>query len=256
MPELRISVVIPCYNEEANLKRGVLEQVAAYLEKQRYGYEVIIADDCSTDQSLSICESFAAQHAHFRVIRLAHGGKPSAIFGGIQEAVGEIILFSDMDQSTPIYELDKLIVWFDKGYDVVIGSRGLQRAGFSPIRQVMSWGFRNLRRLVLLPRIVDTQCGFKAMRAPVARKVFPRLSFFTSQRSVKGWVVSAFDVELLFLAQKAGFKIKEVEVEWQNEDQSTTKEKGWGKFFKETLEMVREIVSVIANNLSGRYKDL
>ncbi len=249
-----ISIIIPCYNEEANLERGVLSQVVTFLELQPYEWEVIIVDDGSTDRSLELCEQFVSQNTNFKIIHLSHGGKPHAIFGGLQDAKGEIVLFTDMDQSTPINELDKLLVWFEKGHDVVIGSRGLQRDGFSLTRQITSWGFRIIRGLILLPKIKDTQCGFKAFRSSVAKEIFPLLSFFTSQRNSKGWIVSAFDVELLFIADKWGFQIKEVEVEWQHRDESTTKGKQGGKFFRESIEMAQEILNVVWNNIRGRYK--
>ena len=105
---------------------------------------------------------------------------------GIREARGDIILFSDMDMSTPIEEVDKLLPWFDEGYDVVIGSRGIQREGFNLFRQFSSFAFRNIRRALVLPRIVDTQCGFKALRSEVAKEIFPNLSFFRSQRDIQG----------------------------------------------------------------------
>jgi dolichyl-phosphate beta-glucosyltransferase len=249
-----ISIVIPCYNEEANIKRGVLEEVLRFLEGRPYNWELIVADDASADNSLALVEAFAAKHENVHLLKLPHGGKPHAILGGIKEAKGDIILFSDMDMSTPIDEFEKLLPWFGEGYDVVIGSRGLMREGFSPFRQFSSWAFRNIRRLFILPGIVDTQCGFKAFRATVAKEIFPQLSFFSSQRNVQGWVVSAFDVELLFIAKKWGHRIKEVEVIWQDRDESTTKEKMGAKFVSESLEMAREILTVIWNNIKGTYK--
>ncbi len=251
---MMISIVVPCYNEEANIRRGVLEDVVRFLEGRPYDWELIVADDASVDNSLALAEAFAAQWDNVHLLRLPHGGKPQAILGGIQEAKGDIILFSDMDMSTPIDEMEKLLPWFEDGYDVVIGSRGLVREGFSPFRQFSSWAFRNIRRVLILPHIVDTQCGFKAFRGDVAKEIFPQLSFFSSQRDVQGWVVSAFDVELLFIAKKWGHKIKEVEVVWQDRDESTTKEKMGGKFVAESMEMAREILTVIWNNFKGRYK--
>ena len=249
-----ISIVIPCYNEEANIKRGVLEDVVRFLEGRPYPWELIIADDASVDNSLALLEAFAARRDNVRLLRLPHGGKPHAILGGIQEAMGAIILFSDMDMSTPIEEIEKLLPWFEDGYDVVIGSRGLIREGFSPFRQFSSWAFRNLRRVLILPHIVDTQCGFKAFRGAVAKEIFPQLSFFSSEREIQGWVVSAFDVELLFIAKKRGYRIREVQVVWRDRDESTTKERAGGKFVAESLEMAREILMVIWNNLKGTYK--
>ena len=117
-----------------------------------------------------------------------------------------------------------------------------------------SRGFRIIRGFALLPNIKDTQCGFKAFKSPVLKEIFPLLSFFTSQRNNKGWVVSAFDVELLFIADKWDYQIKEVDVEWQHRDESITKGMQGGKFFHESFEMAHEVFNVIWNNFNGRYK--
>jgi len=228
-----ISIIIPCYNEENNLKKGVLNEVFDFLKTQKFTWEVIICNDESTDNSLKLVKDFVSKHKGFRVLDLPHGGKPSAVWGGIQEAKYPITLFTDMDQSTPLKELNKLLPFFNKNYDVVIGSRGISREGNSLIRKIMARGFLFGRRLVLLNNIVDTQCGFKAIKTDLAKKIFPNLQFFKDKSDKKGWRVSAFDVELLFMAQKWGYKIKEVEVDWKNEDLSTTKGDDSTRFQKE-----------------------
>lgn len=247
-----LSVVIPCYNEEANLKRGVLDEVWNYLKKQPYRWEVIISDDGSSDQSWKIAEDFSQKHPGFKVLKNKHGGKPWAVWKGIEAAKGEVVLFTDMDQSTPIREVEKLLPWFEKNYDVVIGSRGIVREDAPLIRRVMALSFLTLRRLFLLREIVDTQCGFKALRREIALKIFPQLQFFQEKdKEVKGWRVSAFDVELLFLAKKMGSRIKEVVVEWRDRDVAQGKEK---KFWKESKQMAEEILRVKINDLRGKYK--
>ncbi|MDP4009696.1 MAG: glycosyltransferase [Candidatus Shapirobacteria bacterium] len=248
-----ISIIIPCYNEENNLKRGVLNDVYDFLSKQKYNWEVIIANDESTDSSLHLIKDFVNNHKNFRVLELPHGGKPSAVWGGIQAAKYPLILFTDMDQSTPLLELNKLLPFFDQDYDVVIGSRGSAREGNSFLRLIMSHAFLFGRRLILLPKIVDTQCGFKAFKTDVAKKIFPHLQFFKEKRIKKGWRVSAFDVELLFMAQKWGYKIKEVQVNWNQEDTSTTKGDDLSRFKKESISMLQEIWRVKTNNLKGIY---
>lgn len=248
-----ISIVIPCYNEENNLKRGVLNDVYDFLSKQKYNWEVIIANDESTDSSLHLVKDFVNNHKNFRVLELPHGGKPSAVWGGIQAAKYPLILFTDMDQSTPLLELNKLLPFFDRDYDVVIGSRGSAREGNSFLRLIMSHAFLFGRRLILLPKIVDTQCGFKAFKTDVAKKIFPHLQFFKEKRIKKGWRVSAFDVELLFMAQKWGYKIKEVQVNWNQEDTSTTKGDDLSRFKKESISMLQEIWRVKTNDLKGIY---
>ncbi|MFA7676281.1 MAG: glycosyltransferase, partial [Candidatus Shapirobacteria bacterium] len=229
-----ISIIIPCYNEENNLKNGVLDEVYSFLKTQEFNWEVIICNDESTDNSFKLVKEFSSKHTGFRVLNLPHGGKPSAVWGGIKEAKYPLILFTDMDQSTPLKEINKLLPFFDKGFDIVIGSRGISREGNSLIRKIMARGFLFGRRLVLLPKIIDTQCGFKAFKTDVAKKIFPNLQFFKDKSNKKGWRVSAFDVELLFMAQKWGYKIKEVEVDWKNEDLSTTKGDDSTRFQKES----------------------
>jgi glycosyltransferase involved in cell wall biosynthesis len=248
-----ISIVIPCYNEEKNLKNGVLDEVFDFLKSQKFDWEVLVCNDESTDNSLKLAKDFADKHKNVRVLDLPHGGKPSAVWGGIQEAQYPIVLFTDMDQSTPLNESLKLLPYFDQGYDVVIGSRGLAREGNSLLRKIGGQVFLSLRRLFILHQIIDTQCGFKAFKTDVAKKIFPNLQFFKDKSDKKGWRVSAFDVELLFMAQKWGYKIKEVVVNWKNEDLSDTKGDLDARYRKESVQMIQEIIRVKRNDLKGLY---
>ncbi len=246
-----LSVVIPCYNEEANLKQGVLAQVGSYLKKQSYSWEVIISDDGSTDNSGRLVQEFVKKHPGFILLKNQHGGKPYAVWQGIKKARGEVVLFTDMDQSTPIKEVAKLLSYFDRDFEVVIGSRGIKRKGTPFYRQLAALIFLSLRRLLLLPNIRDTQCGFKALKTKVAQELFPKLSVLENWQQASGWRVTAFDVELLYLAQKLGYKIKEVEVAWQDEDVATGKNKN---FIKESRQMLEQIISVKKNDWRGKYK--
>jgi dolichyl-phosphate beta-glucosyltransferase len=254
----RLSVVIPCYNEAKNLKRGVLDEVYRYLSRQDYGWEVIVVNDESTDDSRRLIEQFIAGKADFSLYDIPHGGKPAAVWAGIQQAEGEIVLFTDMDQSTPLVELDKLMPWYEESYDVVIGSRGSSRVGFSIIRRLGSVVFRTLRRMFLLGAISDTQCGFKSCRRQAALDVFPRLQFFRQKERPTGWKVSAYDVELLYLFEKAGYSMREVEVEWQNRDESDTKDQTGElvRYLKESLEMTKEVIRVKRNQTRGLYDEV
>ena len=253
-----LSVIIPCYNEEKNLEMGVLNEVHQYLAQQDYPWEVLIVNDESTDDSRNLVERFIANAAHFTLLDIPHGGKPAAVWAGIQRARGDIVLFTDMDQSTPIAELNKLLPWYEQGFDVVIGSRGTTREGFSIIRRAGSLVFRTMRRLFLLRGISDTQCGFKSCRREVALTAFPRLQFFKRQDKPSGWKVSAYDVELLYLFERAGYRIKEVEVEWQNRDESDTKNQTGelARYLKESIEMAKEIARVQFNRARGLYDEL
>jgi len=249
----KISIIIPCYNEENNLKKGVLQEVYDFLNTQKFIWEVVICNDESTDNSLKLVQDFVSKHKNFSVLDLPHGGKPSAVWGGIQKAKYPLVLFTDMDQSTPLKELNKLLPYFDQGYDVVIGSRGATREGNSVIRKIMAKGFLLGRRLVLLPKIIDTQCGFKAIKTNLAKEIFPELQFFKDKSNKSGWRVSAFDVELLFMAQKWGHKIKEVPVKWHDEDVSSTKGDSASRYSKESKQMLQEIIRITTNNIKGLY---
>lgn len=248
MTNPRLSIIIPNYNEKENIQAGALTQVVGYLDKAPYSWEVIISDDGSTDGSLDLVERFVRNDKRFRLLKNGHGGKATAINFGVKVAKGEIILFTDMDQSTPLKEVEKLLPYYDRGYDVVFGSRGKARNNFSPMRQVTSWGFRTFRQMFLLRQIIDTQCGFKSFRSEVAKQIFPRLSILREKAS--GWKVSAFDVELLFLAHKAGYKLKEIDVEWSQQDISTGK---GNKLVKESIDMFKQIITVKINDLKGLY---
>ncbi|MFZ2362112.1 MAG: glycosyltransferase [Anaerolineae bacterium] len=255
---LFLSVVIPCYNEARNLERGVLDEVDRFLRQQSYRWEVIVVDDGSTDTSRQLIEQSIAGRAGFTLLDIPHGGKPAAVWAGIQHALGEVVLFTDMDQSTPIGEVDKLLPWYNQGFDVVIGSRGAAREGFTLLRKLGSLIFRSLRSLFLLRNINDTQCGFKTCRRHVALETFPRLQFFKQAERPSGWKVSAYDVELLFIMEKAGYPIKEVVVEWQNRDVSVTKgqQNELVRYVNESLEMAREIMRVKRNEMRGMYDSI
>lgn len=245
-----LSVVITSYNEIQNLERGVLSEMSDYLKSVKYDWEVIINDDGSTDGGDKYIEKFATKNPGFKLIHGSHGGKAAGLLNGIKEAKGEIILTTDMDQSTPLNQVGKLLPWFDKGYDVVFGSRGKMRQNFPWYRQLTSWGFRVFRSLFLLRGVVDTQCGFKAYRSELLKNIFPKLSVLKRSTKVKGWTVSAFDVELLFLSEKYGAKLKEVDVVWKDEDVATNKKRN---FVNESLDMLKQILQVKKNDLEGKY---
>src|SRR5688572_29891160 len=122
-----VSVILPNYNELQNLERGVLTEIATYLSKQPYTWEVIITDDGSTDKSVSYIEKFSKSNPRFKLIKNKHAGKPFALRSGLQAAKGKYVLLTDMDQSTPIDQLDKLLPYTKDGFKVVIGSRGIRR---------------------------------------------------------------------------------------------------------------------------------
>lgn len=258
MAKIYLSIIIPSYNETENLKNGALNGVRDYLEKQKYPWEVIVSDDGSPDEEArKLAKEFCDKTPGFKFLENKHAGKPFAIWSGIQKATGEIVLFSDMDQSTPISEFEKLSPFYNQGYDVVIGSRGTMRKNSSAFRSLASIIFRGVRRTVLLGNIIDTQCGFKSCRLEVARKVFPMMQIIKAgSDNLVGWKVTSYDVELLFAAQKLSYKIAEVPVEWENRDLSmdTKKSSSKGKFAKESIDMLKELWRVKMNDIKGYYK--
>lgn len=258
MPRPFVSVIIPCYNEARNLERGVLDEVSQYLSHQDYDWEVIIVNDESTDHSKSLVERFIEGRDRFRLVDIEHGGKPAAIWAGLQKAQGDVVLTTDMDQSTPIAELSKLLPWYEQGYDVVIGSRGTAREGFSLVRKAGSFVFGTLRGLVLLRHITDTQCGFKLYRRQVVFKFFPYLEAIRRKERPRGWKVTAFDIELLYLIERAGYRIKEVVVAWSNRDQSDTKSQrsDLARYVNESMDMARQVMRVKLNQLRGFYSEI
>jgi dolichyl-phosphate beta-glucosyltransferase len=216
MKHPKLSVVIPAYNEETNIRLGVLEKVSRYLKDQLYTWEAAIVDDGSTDATGKLLDDFAKENPGFSVIHNPHRGKANTVISGMMAARGDIVLFTDLDQATPINELAHILPWFEKGYDVVIGSRSGKRQGAPFTRRVMARGFMIIRGIILgLHGIVDTQCGFKAFRRSVTHDIFQRLKLYGEQHTVHGSMVTAgFDIEVLFLARILGYKTREVPVEW------------------------------------------
>jgi dolichyl-phosphate beta-glucosyltransferase len=232
-----------------------LDEVYEYLVKQDYSWEVIIVNDESTDNSKHLVERSIAAKEHFVLFDVPHGGKPAAIWAGLQRAKGEWVLTTDMDQSTPVGELGKLLPWHEQGFDVVIGSRGTAREGFSLVRRAGSFVFGTVRGLVLLRNITDTQCGFKLYRRQVVARFFPYLEAIRRTEKPSGWKVTAFDIELLYLIEKAGHRIKEVVVSWSNRDQSDTKSQTseLTRYINESIDMARQVLRVKLNQLRGLY---
>lgn len=212
-----LSVVIPSYNEMANLQKGTLDKVEHYLEKHDFNFEVIVVDDGSNDGSLEFAKKFSRENPKFKVLENNHTGKAGAVTAGVLKATGDYVLFTDMDQATPIEEIEKLLPFIKDGYDIVIGSRANTRKGAPFSRKLMAKGMIVLRSLLVgFPEIKDTQCGFKLFTKKSAREIFEKVSHMHGGfKSIKNSSVTAgFDVELLYIGTRFGYKIKEVPVEW------------------------------------------
>ncbi len=213
-----ITLIIPCYNEVANLQKGVLDKVGNFIQHDSRFTEVIIVDDGSTDDSHSIIEEYMKLYPKFKLIKNNHQGKAYAIITGIAKAKGKQVMFSDIDLATPIEEANKLIKELENNYEIIIGSRSSARAGAPLTRKIMAFGLITLRGIFLgLGNLKDTQCGFKLFDTAAARKIISKLQVFKNGKSITGSSVSAgFDLEFLFVGRKLGYKTKEVPVLWRH----------------------------------------
>lgn len=242
-----LSVVIPAYNEEQNIKKGAAQKVFSYLKDQDYAWEVIFVDDGSVDKTARLLSDFVEKDRRMRFIQNPHQGKAATVTTGVLSAKGDIVLFSDMDGATPISEVEKFLSWFDRGFDVVIGSRS-GRAGAPLVRKLMAWGFIFLRTMVLRLPFKDTQTGFKAFSGKVAASVFKKLRIFGRGRVIKGAAVKAgFDLEVLYVARKLGFKIKEVPVAWHYQGTMRVNP------VKDSIEGLKDLLRVRWYSILGRY---
>jgi glycosyltransferase involved in cell wall biosynthesis len=200
---VHLSVVIPAYNESRRLP-GTLDRVAGHLSAYPDSWEIVVADDGSTDDSAAIVERYSASEPRIRLLRCPHGGKGSAVRAGMLAAAGRWRLFVDADLPVDLAELPRFL---EVPTDVAIGSReapGARRIGEPRTRHLMGRTFNMCAQLLLVPGINDTQCGCKLFSASAARQLF-------TESSVDGF---AFDVELLFLARRAGFTVREVPLTW------------------------------------------
>lgn len=247
--KIYLSVIIPAYNEEINIKRGVLDSVNEYLTGQSFSWEVLILDDGSKDKTVQAVEAFIKKHKGFTVFSEPHRGKGGTIVAGMKKAKGKYVLFADMDQSTPMDQLDKFIPKLKEGFDVVIGSRS-GRPGQSIIRKIMAFGLITLRTIILRLPFKDTQCGFKAFKREAAINIFSRTVIFTENSLNKGGGVTAgFDLETLYVARKLKLKVAEVPVEWYEYGQR----KGVNPI-KDSWDGLRDLMNIRINALQGKYK--
>lgn len=247
MKQIYLSIVIPAFNEVKNIEGGVLNEVWKYLKTQSYLWEVIIADDGSKDNTANLSEKYIKKHPGFRLLREPHRGKGGTVIAGVLAAKGKLVVFTDMDQATPIVELEKLLPKFNEGYDVVIGSR-TGRKGAPVMRKLMAYGFALLRFLVLKLPFKDTQCGFKGFTNDAAKKIFSKMKIFNDRnQSSQAGVTAGFDIELLYLARKLGLRIAEVPVDWHHKGTERVSP------VRDSWEGLRDLFRVRLNAFRNKY---
>src|SRR3989338_3707547 len=234
-----LSIVIPAYNEEKRLPEA-LNRMLSYLKKRRLQNEIIIVADKSKDRPLEVVRNYSKRYKNIKCIyNPKKQGKGYAIKKGILASKGSLVLFADADTSTPITELDKFMPEI-KSYDIVIGSREHKNSSVENklISRVILGNLGNiLLRLFLIKKIRDTQCGFKLFKGHVARKLF-------SLSRIKGF---GFDFEVIFFAQKSGYKIKEMPVSW-------TYCPGTKVTWQSHFVTLKELFDIKLSQLLGKYR--
>jgi len=245
-----LSIIIPSFNEEENFQTGALARVAEFLKKFAFSYEVLIVDDGSDDQTVNLVKGFIKDKINWQLIKNPHQGKAATIATGVKLASGENILFTDFDQATPLSEIEKLIPFLKKNYEIVIGSRevkGSKREKEPFYRHLMGKGFNIIVQLFALEGLHDTQCGFKLFKSEVAKELFKQLKVYKSEL-IKNAFTGAFDVEVLFLAQKKGYKIAEVPVEWRHYKTIRVNP------IKDSFRMFFDVLKIKIYDILGKYE--
>ena len=237
----RLSLIIPAYNE-GEVIASTLTAVVNHLDKSAYAYEVIVVCDGCRDKTASIVREAAKKHDAIKVIdRKKNRGKGFSIKEGILASRGDYLVFTDADLSTPIEEIDQLLHLLDDDYDIVIGSRALAESDIQIhqpwYRETMGKIFNLLVQALAVRGIKDTQCGFKGFRKEAAETIFPL-------QTIYGF---GFDVELLYIAKKHGFSIKEVPVRWLNREASRVNP------LTHSSQMFLDLLRIRAGDVKGRY---
>ena len=240
-PDVFLSVVIPVYNEASRIP-STLRRVLEYLERRPETCEVVVVDDGSADDTVALVEKVCQEERSVRLLRNpGNCGKGYAVRNGMGQARGEYLLFSDADLSAPIAELDRLLEPLQSGYDVVIGSRALRPEWIHPrqtrLREVAGRTFNVCTRGITSLDFRDTQCGFKAFRRRAAQAIF-------SCQKIPGF---GFDVEVLYLARKFGYRVLEVPVHWSHDTRTKMHP------FRDGPRMFLDLLRIRWNDRSGRY---
>lgn len=239
--KIYISIIIPAYNEERRLSK-TLEKVDEYLKKQSFSYEIIVVSDGSKDKTSQVVKDLIPRIQNLRLIdNKENHGKGYVVRQGMLDAKGEYRLFTDADNSTSIDQIEKMLPEFEKGFKVIIGSRDIKGA---VIATPQSWIRRRLGDIFnLIVQVIsglwgiwDTQCGFKGFTSRAVEDIFPKCK-------IDRW---AFDVEILVISKKLGYKIKEIPVTWVNDPESKVKLKGM-------IKMLFEVFQIRWNVITKRY---
>ncbi|MCB0119910.1 MAG: glycosyltransferase family 2 protein [Anaerolineales bacterium] len=234
-----LSIVIPAHNEENRLPR-TLEQVFSFLDLQEYTSEVVVVENASADHTLELAREFSKSHPSLMVIHEENKGKGNAVRRGMLEAHGEYRFICDADLSMPIEDLSKFLPPVLNDFDIAIGSReapGAVRYNEPPYRHIGGRVINLVIRMLILPGLNDTQCGFKCFRAETTESIF-------HQQTLMGW---SFDIELLYLARRNKLKIDEIPIHWYFDPDSKV------RAVRDAIRMIGDIFRIHRNAVTGVY---
>lgn len=239
MASLFLSIIIPAYNEEDRLPY-TLEQIFLFLKEQSYTAEVLVVENGSRDRTFEIASEFAKHYPNLSVFQEKQKGKGNAVRLGMLKARGEYRFMCDADLSMPIAEVKKFLPPALNDVDIAIASREVQgavRYNEPYLRHLTGRVFNTLIRLLVLPGLQDTQCGFKCFRAQVAEDVF-------RYQRLTGW---SFDVEVLYIAQRKGYQIREVPIHWYFKADTKI------SILKDSWKMFLDLLTIRLNASRGLY---
>ncbi len=234
-----LSIIIPAYNEVQRLP-AALEQASAFLKQQDYSYEIIVVENGSSDHTFEVAQAMAVQIPNLHVIHETLRGKGRAVKTGMLAARGDYRFICDADLSMPIEEVSRFLPPQLTGVPIAIASReapGAVRFDEPHYRHVVGRAFNWLVRLMLLPGLNDTQCGFKCFTADAAGHIFPMVT-------IDGWT---FDVEALFIARRMGLEIREVGIPWYYNARSSV------RVLRDAFQMGSDLLRIRWNAITGKY---
>lgn len=235
------SIIIPAYNESSRI-RPTLDEILRYSREHNWEIEIVVVSDGSRDNTAEIIREYGKVHPQVILVENAgNHGKGYSVRNGMLNAQGAICLFTDADLSSPICEAEKLFAAIEQGADIAIGSRWLRselQTERQPLyRQLLGRIFNLALRVILGLKFADTQCGFKAFRREAAQRIFPL-------QRIERW---GFDPEVLFLARKLGFTVKEVPVVWAHSEGTRLHP------FRDGMRMFVDVLYVRWNSIKGAY---
>jgi dolichyl-phosphate beta-glucosyltransferase len=235
-----LSIIIPAHNEEQRLP-DTLDQICTFLSQQSYDSEVIVVENGSRDRTLAVAQEFAHSYSNVMVMQNQARGKGLAVQVGMLAATGDYRFMCDADLSMPIAEINRFIPPKLENFEIAIASRegaGATRYNEPPYRPFVGRVYNTIIRIMALPGLQDTQCGFKCFTAAAAKELFPRQTLY-------GW---AFDVELLYVARRRGYRIVEIGIPWYFNADSKI------RVLHDSLRMGLDLLTIRWNGLRGVYE--